>query len=394
VEPEASAARNQAVRKSILDNIKITLLGDLFLGGDYIEAVRSESGNPLAAFRHILPYLSGTDILFVNLEGPIVEGGNVRPNVYSVLSNSVDVLELLSHGKICVINLANNHIMDFGPEGLYKTQSTLSSRGINVFGAGKDIDEAKKAVIIEHGNRNIAFLGFTSSERHINAVIAENNKPGCATYHDVNEIVTRIRELRKKSDIICVSLHWGYEYYLYPSPDQVRMAHTLVDAGANIIIGHHPHVIQGVENYKNSLIVYSLGNIFFPSFRMVTGRTHYPKNITKEFMITTVKVNSNLKFEFELTGGTLDSEYSLKPYLRDTGKAFLLKMDRLSRVISNSDYERFWKQYRESRDRELIREGMREAMLKLHRMPFKELIKDIRFSDVRRNITRLVKMFS
>ena len=382
------------MRNNISDNIKITLLGDLFLGGDYIEEARSKSGDPLAAFNRVLPYLSDTDVLFVNLEGPICGGLQIRPNVYSILSNSVDVVDLLSHEHKSVANLANNHIMDYGPEGLYKTHSILTSRGIHVLGAGKDIDEAKKAVIIEHGNRNIAFLGFTSSDRHINAVIAEDGKPGCASYHDVDEIVTRIQELKKESDIICVSLHWGYEYYLYPSPGQVRIAHALVDAGANVIIGHHPHVIQGVEKYKNALILYSLGNIFFPNFKMVTGRTHYPKNITKEFMIATVTINSKMQLEFELTGGKSDSQYSLEPYPRHVNRAFLQKMDRLSGIISNPDYEHFWEQYRTSRDRELIKESIWEAVTKLRRMPFKDLIRDVRFSDVRRNISRLVKMFS
>ena len=192
------------------------------------------------------PYFSDVDIVLANLEGPLFEGSSRRPDVTSLLSNHPAIIDFLKNKSICVLNLANNHIMDYGSEGLKQTTDLLKEQGIYFVGAGKNEIEANREVIIELKGKKIA-----TAERHVGSIIAGLDSPGCASLANLNEIVKKISNLKQTVDIICISLHWGYEYFSYPSPDQVKIGHDLVDAGATYVVGHHPHVAQGIENYNN-----------------------------------------------------------------------------------------------------------------------------------------------
>jgi len=374
------------------DSLKIVLTGDLFYGGEFASRLTDKASVPSNPFRHISSFLDDADLLLVNFEGPVSTGSEKRTDTSSILSNPSFMSDFFSGQPVFVANLANNHIMDYGADGLQNTVSFLSSRGARYFGAGQDEDDANKALILELKNKKIAFLGFTSDEKHINAIISASHRAGCPTYHKIKYILQYIRELKQIADIVCVSLHWGYEYFCYPSPEQIKLAHSIVDAGADIVAGHHPHVIQGVEKYKNALILYSLGNFFFSDFRMTSGRMHYQKRLAREFMIVTAAIGNDLQIECEFIGGMRDENYLLVPYAADSRKAFLKKIDQLSGVLSIPDYESFWNQYRTRREKELIRESLWEAVQKVFRMSPVDLIKNIKPGDVKRNFRRLIDM--
>ncbi|MCL1911918.1 MAG: CapA family protein [Leptospirales bacterium] len=148
--------------------------------------------------------------------------------------------------------------MDYGKEGLDSTISWLKANKINYTGAGDDLDEARKPVIIKRKGIEFVFLAYNG--RPPESFYAGQETAGTA-YIDVRLIAEDIKKYKTKSNIVMVSLHWGIEHTLYPQASQIDLAHRIIDAGADCIIGHHPHWIQGIEIYKRKPIFYSLGNL-------------------------------------------------------------------------------------------------------------------------------------
>lgn len=390
---ESSEAGNKRVKKGNKDNsIRFAFLGDLFLGGEFISYAKKNRLDLLSPFQHVSNYMSEVDILFVNFEGPICSGQNKRKDVTAIISNHPFIIEFLKKFKICVLNLANNHIMDYGSEGLENTLILLNDNKLYYLGAGYNEIDANKELIIECNGKTVAFIAYTTDEMHVRSIIAQEDKPGCASYLNINKVVGRINDLKNKADVICVSLHWGHEYYQYPSTAQVTIAHTLADAGANYIIGHHPHVIQGIESYNNSLIIYSLGNFFFSPFRSPKGRLKYQKPLTKEFMITCSTFNESNNIEYDLYGGTVNKDYCLIPFSGSDLQRFTQKLSSLSRPISNNDYDIFWDRYQVTRKKELLNEDLIEAFRKLSGMSLRDFLVTIGPSDIKRNIERFFRI--
>jgi poly-gamma-glutamate synthesis protein (capsule biosynthesis protein) len=373
--------------------IQFAFIGDLFLGGEYISFAEKSGINMLEPFRNVHHLTTDADILVVNLEGPIYTGPNKRPDVSSVLFNHPDAIKYLLNHRECVVNLANNHIMDYGEEGLLRTIAILDQNNIKYVGAGRNYEKANQELILYLKNKKIAFVAYTSDENHIGAIIANKNTAGCATYLDLDTAVGKIRSLKNRVDTVCVLLHWGHEYYQYPSPDQVNLAHALVDAGADFIIGHHPHVIQGIENYKRSLILYSTGNFFFPNYKSQSGRIQYQKPMTKEFIIIFSILCEDGSISYAYIGGLIDDrKHMLEIFKGNEQDAFEKKMIMLSNAISDIRYDTLWSDYKKKRDKELARESTHEAFYKLKKTPVIDLIKDLTFEDIKRNIVRIVRI--
>jgi len=226
--------------------VKLVAIGDIFL----------RTRNNLDAFEHIKKIFLDYDIVFGNLEVVLSNRGNPFPKRVTLRTRPEDIRYLKSAG-FSIVNIANNHMMDYGEMGLLDTINILEKNNIQFIGAGRNIKEVTKPVIFERKGLKIGFVGFTSV-----GIIAGENSCGCAPLSQ-KIIIEHISELRRIVDILVVSLHWGIEYVLYPSPEQQKLARSLIDNGVDLIIGHHPHVIQGLEEYKNKLIIYSLGNCSF-----------------------------------------------------------------------------------------------------------------------------------
>lgn len=228
------------------------MLGDSshFLGRGVGTAIKSHKNDFL--FTHIRDLLSKSDIFIFNLESPIssIEGGNFRSRLYRGFVNPCSSLNL---GTINIASLANNHIMQHGPSVLYETRNNLEKEGIACVGhspnGGHELRTIQKKI------RDFTICIHSESFIHDRSGLDFD----CA---DIEERITKsISEF--PADIRIVSLHWGDEYVPLPSPQQQQLAHRLVDRGANLILGHHPHVLQPVEEYKGALIAYSLGNFIF-----------------------------------------------------------------------------------------------------------------------------------
>ena len=162
------------------------------------------------------------------------------------------------------MTLANNHAMDYGTDALLDTCSTLDGAGILRVGAGHSLDEAKQPATMEVKGRKIGFIGASRviPEGSWNAT---KTKPGLLTTYDPAVCLEEIRKAREECDLVVVYVHWGIERDELPQEYQRSLGKQYIDAGADLVIGSHPHVLQGLEYYKGKPIVYSLGNFVFGS---------------------------------------------------------------------------------------------------------------------------------
>jgi poly-gamma-glutamate capsule biosynthesis protein CapA/YwtB (metallophosphatase superfamily) len=154
-----------------------------------------------------------------------------------------------------VISLANNHVFDFGAGGLEDTLAHVRAAGLEPVGAGVTAEEARREVVVEVRGVRVGFLAFTEmTNEHLSST---------GFVGRLDQATARVAEVSARVDVLLVSLHWGVQFHARPGRWQRRLAQRLIDAGADAIIGHHPHVLQTVETYAGKPIVYSLGNFVF-----------------------------------------------------------------------------------------------------------------------------------
>ena len=204
--------------------------------------------------------LSSADITFVNLETPL--SGTARNS--GKFRTPTSFAHKIAGSGIDIVSTANNHAFDAEGEGIIDTIQALNSAGIKYVGTGKNIAEATRPYIFQKKGLKVAFLAYTYgvNPTSLDMGFATPNRSGAAPL-DVFLIKEDIKKLKKQVDFIILSLHWGNENVFTIHPDYRDIAHEFVDVGANIIIGHHPHVPKGVESYNGALIAYSLGNFIF-----------------------------------------------------------------------------------------------------------------------------------
>ena len=198
-----------------------------------------------------------------NLEGPLARRGEAVPGKCA-LRAVPGWAPVLKAGGVGLVSLANNHMMDFGPVGLFETMEVLRTADLAFVGAGRNRQEALAPVFLDLEGRRVAFLG-RSSVPVSSACYAGDETPGVA-WLDEAETVAALRSCRSRADMVVLIVHWGIEEYRYPSPEQRAQAQRLQAAGADLILGHHPHVLQGVEENPRGVIAYSLGNFLFDEF--------------------------------------------------------------------------------------------------------------------------------
>jgi poly-gamma-glutamate capsule biosynthesis protein CapA/YwtB (metallophosphatase superfamily) len=241
--------------------IKLITVGDIYLGGRMQEYVIKDPSYPFAA---TLSVLKDADLLLGNLEVPLSLRGKVWLDKTYTLQSDPRGVHALNTGNFHVVTLANNHIMDFGPDALYQTISVLKEHGILHAGAGANLSEARKPAMAKTGDLTFAILAYNNTfPLEFNAGL---KKPGTA-YGKLPLIVDDIKKAKEDgADFVVVTFHWSAELLEYPKDYQRQFAHKCIDAGALLVIGHHPHVLQGLEVYREGLIAYSLGNFAFGTF--------------------------------------------------------------------------------------------------------------------------------
>jgi hypothetical protein len=293
----------------------------------------------------------GDALKFCNLECSLFDQGRpsrvkTSPRLYSPPEK---MLPLLDYLRFDVVSLGNNHLDDYGDASLLKTRDLLRERGFATFGAGADRAEARTPLIMDHRGWRVAFLGYTTPT--IGAGIATEKTAGCNDCDPV-AIAEDIGRVRQDVDLVVVSLHWGHEFYHYPSPAQIDLAHRIVDAGADIIAGHHPHCLQGVERYRGKIIIYSLGNFFLYNFMLRLGYPVY----CNDFLAAACDASAE-GLEIDCRLGRMDAKNRLRLLPRDDAlyREFAGFCERLARP----EYPAFWDAYREDVQR-LLRKTLRD----------------------------------
>ncbi|HEY6008627.1 MAG TPA: CapA family protein, partial [Geobacteraceae bacterium] len=222
---------------------------------------------PFAATAAILK--SG-DVTIGNLEAPLSTGGTEYRDKRFRYRSSPTASAALKQAGFSVLTLANNHMLDYGGIGLTDTLRHLDAAGISHAGAGEDLTAARREAVLLVRGKKIAFLSYSFTEPR--AFYANTRKAGTAPGH-LPYIVADIGRLRPHVDYLVVSYHWGAEMASAPKPYQVTVAHRSIDAGADLVLGHHPHVLQGAERYKGGVILYSLGNFAFGTASQGAGKS-------------------------------------------------------------------------------------------------------------------------
>jgi hypothetical protein len=240
-------------------DVSMAFVGDVLLA-DRVEVLMKQNGYDYP-YSKVKDLLQKADVAVANLETPVTERGTKQIKEYAYRS-SPQALPALKEAGIDLVNLANNHVMDYGPEGLLDTIAHLDRNGIQHMGAGKDAAEAFQPVVVEKKGVKIAFLGFSRVVPN-HSWKAGVNHPGVADTYNYTLPVEAVKKAKTQADLAVVFTHWGVERKEKPESYQTELAHRYIDAGADLIVASHPHVLQGLEQYHGKWIAYSLGNFIF-----------------------------------------------------------------------------------------------------------------------------------
>ena len=236
--------------------VVIGFTGDVMLGR-LVNEVINKKGYAYP-WGDMIPNLKENDLNIINLETTLTRSDKKVPKVFNFKATPDKVKSLLL-ASIDVANLANNHAKDFSEQGLIETIETLDAAGIKHVGAGNNTQAAREPVIIIKNGIRIGILGFTDNEPGWKA---ENNKPGTNYFKvgDIEKVKLDVAQVRAKVDILIATQHWGPNKREVPTQAFVDFAHSMIDAGIDIIHGHSAHVTQGIEVYSGGLILYDTGD--------------------------------------------------------------------------------------------------------------------------------------
>lgn len=279
------------------ENFTLLFTGDV-LFSQYVLDNESVAGVDGILSEDLQQEMQQADVTMINEEFPFsTRGTQVKDKQFTFRVDPLKI-EVFKTLGIDIVTLANNHCLDFGAEALTDSFTTLDGAGIKYVGAGDSLERAKQLETIEV---NGSTVGFLSASRVIPDVSwnVENQVPGVFCTYDSTLLVNEIKESKKKCDYVVVYVHWGIERKNTPEEYQRQLAKEYIDAGADIVIGSHPHVLQGIEYYNGKPIIYSLGNFIF-------GRS-----IEKTAALK-VNVNANQESQLQIIPCSAADAYTVK----------------------------------------------------------------------------------
>lgn len=263
-----SSEETVAVAPSEPATLTIAAVGDMIFDRKVKALVSSQGGEaPLEA---VASRLAGADVAVGNLESALADSGTRNTAKDVTFRGDPAGIQGLRLAGFDLLSMANNHVLDYGPQPLLDTVASLDSAGIGHAGAGANQAAAWTPAVVERDGATVAYLAFS----HIvpAGFIAQPNRAGLASgKNDEALTLEAIRKAAAENDYVLVSFHWGVEYQDDANATQVAWAHKAIDAGADMVLAHHPHVIQGIERYNGGLIAYSLGDFVFDHYSRKTG---------------------------------------------------------------------------------------------------------------------------
>ena len=233
--------------------------GDIVLSRKVALKIK-KSADPLLPFSKMKDLLNSVDFSFANLESPANGTENFNAGETLVFNAPKNYLIGLSKFKFKILNLANNHALDQGQKGLEFTAKYLDENNISHVGTGKNLEDAWQPAVIEQNGIKICFIGASYASINDGGKTVNDY---VARIEDVENLKLKIKNSKSRCDFVVATMHAGVEYKRNPNQAQIDFAHTAIDAGADLVIGHHPHWIQTTELYKEKYIFYSLGNFIF-----------------------------------------------------------------------------------------------------------------------------------
>lgn len=225
-------------------------------------------------FEDVAELFKNADLAFVNLETSVSTRGESEKKEGYGFRTDPKFLEVYTEAGIDIVSCANNHTRDFGMDALADTFTHLDEYGIRYVGAGMDKTEAEKLEVFDLNGIKVGFTAINMINMN-STWYATDERAGlnCVDSWDCERQLELISEYDKECDVLFVSVHWGLEYYYTITEEQQEFAHKLCDNGADIILGHHPHVLQPIESYNDSVIFYSMGNFLFYKMDDYAGKT-------------------------------------------------------------------------------------------------------------------------
>ena len=334
-----------------------------FFGDVSLKEVKHES---FSIDPGITELIVNADCNVANLEAPLTYSADGLP-YQSILMKAEPVKSELVN-MFDIFSLANNHIMDFKLKGLLDTIAFLKSLNKGYFGIGLSRAESFQPFTTDIEQIPVAFFGFTRWHR-------AGRKAAGTTPDDVRQLTRRISEMSRHGYFVVVYAHWNYEYMDYPAPGNRKIARELIDAGADLILGSHPHVIQGYEKYRGKFIFHSLGNFIFDlplyndDWRL------------KQTFILTINVNEDKTYSHEITPVYTDAS-SVKILKDREGDLLLERLTELSSVLEDDRLyrTRFYegaasggRKLSQQMKKTLEQKGFMYILSRLHRMRTEDL---------------------
>lgn len=262
---EADGVEGEKAEETKADgSISLLFGGDVLLSDHVLNAYQRSGGIGGVVDGGYRQAIEEADFFMVNQEFPFSSRGTAAADKQYTFRLPPEKVPMFRELGIDAVTLANNHALDFGTEALLDTCATLDGAGILHTGAGENLEKARKPVVAELEGTRIGILGTTRVIPEAGWAAGKNHAGMLATY-DATATLETIRQMRAECDYVIVFVHWGIERDEKPQEYQRTLGQQYIDAGADLVIGSHPHVLQGIEYYKGRPIVYSLGNFVFGS---------------------------------------------------------------------------------------------------------------------------------
>lgn len=303
--------------------IKLLICGDYYPNSRVADVIANGQGYTI--FEEVKPYVQESDFSILNLEYPVVQNSEKTivkcgPN----LKGDEASVELISRIGFNVVTLANNHILDYGPEAMFNTEKICHKHNIKTVGIGKNIEDSSHPLVLEKEGKKVAIINCCEHEFSV----ATDEQAGANPLNPVKQFYT-IQEAQKNVDYIVAIVHGGNEYYQLPSPRMKELYRFFIDAGADVVINHHQHCYSGYELYNGKPIIYGLGNFCFDS-------TNARNSIWNDGYMVTLHLDSKISFGIipyiqcnEIPKISLMNDYKRK--------TFNIKIQEINDVINNNN---------------------------------------------------------
>jgi len=243
-------------------SMTLAAIGDLLIHSTvYNDAKKDDSYDFSPMFKDVKDALKSPDLTIANQE-TIIGGSEIGLSTYPSFNSPYELADTLKDVGIDIVSIANNHTLDRGEKAILNATSYFDKIGMEYVGGYRSEEDKTRIRVMSRNGIDIAFLSFTYGT---NGIPVPKGKEYLVNLIDMNHIKNDITNAKKVADVVAISMHWGNEYQRYPSDEQLRLAQEIADAGADLIIGHHPHVLQPMgwlnrEDGGKTFVIYSLGN--------------------------------------------------------------------------------------------------------------------------------------